>query len=184
MNVMSRKLEKDLRNSVKNRPPETCDSANRIRRWRRHRSRWRPSAACKRRSWLEQLPEQAYRKTAGAVRWRLEYPELSLSELAAEFDPPVSKSCPESPGCGSWQEIYPRGPSLNKTNFTKDKRGTSLWSGVNKRLVTTEKRLSHSCQEAFWRLFQDVIGLTETQCLNLGRRLRCGAQAPASYAAL
>ena len=24
---------------------------------------------------------------------RLEYPELSLSELAAEFDPPVSKSC-------------------------------------------------------------------------------------------
>ncbi len=30
------------------------------------------------------------RETAGL---RLEYPELTLSELAEEFDPPVTKSC-------------------------------------------------------------------------------------------
>ena len=38
---------------------------------------------------LEQLPDKLQETAA----LRLEYPELSLSELAAEFDPPVSKSC-------------------------------------------------------------------------------------------
>ena len=37
---------------------------------------------------LEQLPDKLQETAA----LRLEYPELSLSELAAEFDPPVSKS--------------------------------------------------------------------------------------------
>ena len=38
---------------------------------------------------LEQLPDKLQETAA----LRLEYPELSLSELAAEFDPPGSKSC-------------------------------------------------------------------------------------------
>jgi len=38
---------------------------------------------------LEQLPDKLQETAA----LRLEYPEVSLSELAAEFDPPVSKSC-------------------------------------------------------------------------------------------
>ena len=38
---------------------------------------------------LEQLPDKLQETAA----LRLEYPELSLSERAAEFDPPVSKSC-------------------------------------------------------------------------------------------
>ena len=38
---------------------------------------------------LEQLPDKLQETAA----LRLEYPELSLSELAAEFDPPASKSC-------------------------------------------------------------------------------------------
>ena len=38
---------------------------------------------------LAQLPDKL-RKTAAL---RLEYPELSLSELAETFDPPVTKSC-------------------------------------------------------------------------------------------
>ena len=37
---------------------------------------------------LEQLPDKLQETAA----LRLEYPELSLSELAAEFDPPVSKA--------------------------------------------------------------------------------------------
>ena len=38
---------------------------------------------------LEQLPDKLQETAA----LRLAYPELSLSEMAAEFDPPVSKSC-------------------------------------------------------------------------------------------
>ena len=38
---------------------------------------------------LEELPE----KMKETVRLREEYPELTLAELAQEFDPPVTKSC-------------------------------------------------------------------------------------------
>lgn len=87
MNVMSAKMEKDLRNSVNRRL--NCDSANldkavlaaqeQLEAIRRLRSDGR----------LETLPEKL--KATAALREA--HPELSLSELAETFDPPVTKSC-------------------------------------------------------------------------------------------
>ena len=37
--------------------------------------------------------EEALEKLKETIVLREAYPELSLSELAAEFDPPISKSC-------------------------------------------------------------------------------------------
>lgn len=87
MNVMTAKMEKDLRNSVNRRL--NCDSANldkavlaaqeQLEAIRRLRSDGR----------LETLPEKL--KATAALREA--HPELSLSELAETFDPPVTKSC-------------------------------------------------------------------------------------------
>jgi len=86
MDVMTAKLEKQLRGSVNRRV--NCDAANvdkvvaaaqqQIEAIRRIDSAGR----------LEELPEKL-RETA---RLRLEYPEYTLSELTEEFLPPVSKS--------------------------------------------------------------------------------------------
>ena len=87
MNIMSAKLEKDLRNSVNRRL--NCDSANldkAVEAAQEQLEAIRRLQAC---DLLEQLPDKLQETAA----LRLEYPELSLSELAEEFDPPISKSC-------------------------------------------------------------------------------------------
>ena len=87
MNVMSAKLEKDLRNSVNRRL--NCDSANLDKSVEAAQEQMEAIRRLQAAELLEQLPDKLQETAA----LRLEYPELSLSELAAEFDPPVSKSC-------------------------------------------------------------------------------------------
>ena len=87
MNVMSAKLEKDLRNSVNRRL--NCDSANLDKAVEAAQEQMEAIRRLQAAELLEQLPGKLQETAA----LRLEYPELSLSELAAEFDPPVSKSC-------------------------------------------------------------------------------------------
>ena len=87
MNIMSAKLEKDLRNSVNRRI--NCDSAivdKAIEAAQEQLEAIRRLRAADR---LDQLPEKL-RQTAAL---REANPEMTLSELAAEFDPPVTKSC-------------------------------------------------------------------------------------------
>ena len=87
MNVMTAKMEKDLRNSVNRRL--NCDSANvdkAIEASMEHVEAIRRLRAADK---LDELPEKL--KETAALRE--EYPELTLSELAQEFDPPVTKSC-------------------------------------------------------------------------------------------
>lgn len=87
MSVMSAKLEKDLRNSVNRRL--NCDSAIWTRRWRRPQEQLESIRKLQRAGLLDQLPDKLQLTAA----LRLENPELTLSELAEEFDPPVTKSC-------------------------------------------------------------------------------------------
>ena len=87
MQLMSAKMEKDLRNSVNRRL--NCDSANvdkAIEASMEHMEAIRKLRAAEK---LEDLPEKL--KETAALREK--YPELTLSELAQEFDPPVTKSC-------------------------------------------------------------------------------------------
>ena len=87
MNVMSAKLEKDLRNSVNRRL--NCDSANLDKAVLASQEQLEAIRALQAAGLLDQLPDKLQLTAA----LRLENPELSLSELAEEFDPPVSKSC-------------------------------------------------------------------------------------------
>ena len=87
MNVMSAKLEKDLRNSVNRRL--NCDSANLDKAVLAAQEQMEAIRALQTEGLLEQLPD----KLQVTAALRLENPELTLSELAEEFDPPVSKSC-------------------------------------------------------------------------------------------
>jgi hypothetical protein len=87
MNVMSAKMEKDLHNSVNRRL--NCDSANLDKTVEAAQEQLEAIRRLRAAGLLEQLPDKL-QQTAGL---RVEYPELTLSELAAEFDPPVTKSC-------------------------------------------------------------------------------------------
>lgn len=87
MNIMSAKLEKDLRNSVNRRL--NCDSANLDKAVEAAQEQMEAIRKLMAAGLLEQLPDKL-QLTAGL---RLENPELTLSELAEEFDPPVTKSC-------------------------------------------------------------------------------------------
>ncbi len=87
MKLMSTKLEKDLRNSVNRRL--NCDSANLDKSVEAAQSQGEAIRKLQAAGRLPELPDKL-RQTAAL---RLEYPELSLSELAEEFDPPVTKSC-------------------------------------------------------------------------------------------
>ena len=87
MQIMSAKLEKDLRNSVNRRL--NCDSANVDKAVEAAQEQLEAIRALQGAGRLEQLPAKL-RQTAAL---RLEHPELSLSELAESFDPPVTKSC-------------------------------------------------------------------------------------------
>ena len=87
MSVMSAKLEKDLRNSVNRRL--NCDSANLDKAVEAAQEQLEAIRRLRQAGLLEQLPDKLQLTAA----LRLENPELTLSELAEEFDPPVTKSC-------------------------------------------------------------------------------------------
>ena len=87
MSVMSAKLEKDLRNSVNRRL--NCDSANLDKAVEAAQEQLESIRKLQRAGLLDQLPDKLQLTAA----LRLENPELTLSELAEEFDPPVTKSC-------------------------------------------------------------------------------------------
>lgn len=87
MNVMSAKVEKDLRNSVNRRL--NCDSANLDKAVDAAQEQLEAIRRIAAAGLMEQLPDKLQQTAA----LRLENPELTLSELAGEFDPPVTKSC-------------------------------------------------------------------------------------------
>lgn len=87
MNVMSAKMEKDLRNSVNRRL--NCDSANLDKAVLAAQEQLEAIRRLRAAGWLEQLPDKL--KETAALREA--HPELSLSELAEAVDPPVTKSC-------------------------------------------------------------------------------------------
>ena len=87
MNVMSAKLEKDLRNSVNRRL--NCDSANLDKAVLAAQEQLDAIRTLRNGGAWDDLPEKI-RQTA---EMRERYPELTLSELAEEFVPPISKSC-------------------------------------------------------------------------------------------
>ena len=87
MEIMSTKLEKGLRNSVNRRL--NCDSANLDKAVEAAQSQGAAIRKLQAAGRLMELPDKLQQTAA----LRLEFPELSLSELAEEFDPPVTKSC-------------------------------------------------------------------------------------------
>lgn len=87
MNVMTAKMEKDLRNSVNRRL--NCDSANLDKAVGAAQEQLEAIRKLETAGILEKQPEKL-RQTASL---RAANPELTLSELAEEFDPPVTKSC-------------------------------------------------------------------------------------------
>lgn len=87
MRIMSTKLEKGLRNSVNRRL--NCDSANLDKAVEAAQSQAEAIRKLQAAGRLMELPDKLQQTAA----LRLEFPELSLSELAEEFDPPVTKSC-------------------------------------------------------------------------------------------
>ena len=87
MEIMTAKMEKELRNSVNRRL--NCDSANldkTVEAAQEQREAIRQLRAAEK---LETLPQKLQQTAA----LREIHPELTLSELAQEFTPPVSKSC-------------------------------------------------------------------------------------------
>jgi len=87
MNIMSAKLEKDLRNSVNRRL--NCDSANLDKAVTAAQEQLESIRKLRLSGVLENLPD----KLKETAERREKNPELTLSELAAEFDPPLTKSC-------------------------------------------------------------------------------------------
>lgn len=85
--IMSTKLEKGLRNSVNRRL--NCDSANLDKAVEAAQSQGEAIRKLQGAGRLMKLPDKLQQTAA----LRLEYPELSLAELAEMFDPPVTKSC-------------------------------------------------------------------------------------------
>ena len=87
MEIMTAKMEKDLRNSVNRRL--NCDSANLDKTVEAAQEQTEAIRRLRSAERLEQLPE----KLQETARLRERNPELTLSELAMEFTPPVTKSC-------------------------------------------------------------------------------------------
>lgn len=86
MKIMSAKIEKEMTNSVNRKV--NCDTANVTKTVDAAQLQIKAINKLKELSKFDGLPEKL-RQTA---ELRLEYPELSLTELAAMFDPPVTKS--------------------------------------------------------------------------------------------
>lgn len=87
MNIMSAKMEKDLRNSVNRRL--NCDTANLDKAVEAAAEQMEAIRKLDAAGVLEKQPEKL-RQTA---QMRMQNPELTLSELAEEFNPPLTKSC-------------------------------------------------------------------------------------------
>lgn len=87
MNVMSAKMEKDLRNRVNRRL--NCDSANLDKTVAAAQEQLEAIRRLMETGVMAQLPDKL--QTVAALR--LENPELTLAELAEEFEPPITKSC-------------------------------------------------------------------------------------------
>lgn len=87
INIMSAKMEKDLRNSVNRRL--NCDSANLDKAVEAAQEQLEAIRKLRNRGTLETLPEKLQQTAA----LRELHPELTLSELAEEFAPPITKSC-------------------------------------------------------------------------------------------
>ena len=87
MNIMTAKMEKDLRNSVNRRL--NCDNANLDKAVEAAQEQLEAIRKLQENGTMETLPEKL-RQTA---ELRELHPELTLSELAEEFQPPVTKSC-------------------------------------------------------------------------------------------
>lgn len=86
MEIMNSKLERDLRGRVNRRV--NCDSANLDKTVAAAQRQIDGIRLLQERGILETLPE-SLRETA---RLRLDWPELTLSQLAEQFDPPLTKS--------------------------------------------------------------------------------------------
>ena len=80
-------VEKSVRNSVNRKV--NCDSANLDKAVLAAQEQLEAIRKLQTAGLLEQLPDKLQQTAA----LRLENPELTLSELAEEFDPPVTKSC-------------------------------------------------------------------------------------------
>ncbi len=87
MEVMAAKVEKDLRNSVNRRL--NCDNANLDKAVEAAQEQMEGIRKLIAAGLMDQLPDKLQQTAA----MRLENPELPLSELAGEFDPPITKSC-------------------------------------------------------------------------------------------
>ncbi len=86
MEMMNAKVEKDLRNEVNRRV--NCEAANVGKTVDAAQEQLSAISRLYEQGRVESLPE----KLKETIVLRETYPELSLSELAAEFDPPISKS--------------------------------------------------------------------------------------------
>ena len=87
MRIMSTKVEKGIRNSVNRRL--NCDSANLDKAVEAAQSQGAAIRKLEAAGRLKDLPDKLQETAA----LRLAHLELSLSELAETFDPPVTKSC-------------------------------------------------------------------------------------------
>ena len=86
MEIMNAKAEKDLRNGVNRRV--NCEAANVDKAVEAAQEQLEAIRRLYDLGRVEKLPE----KLKETIVLRETFPELSLSELAAEFDPPISKS--------------------------------------------------------------------------------------------
>ena len=88
MEVMNAKVEKNLMNGVNRRL--NCDVANVDKAVQAAQGQIQAIHRLESRGELAKLPE----KLQETARLRLDYPELSLAQLAEAAMPPVTKSCP------------------------------------------------------------------------------------------
>ena len=86
MGVMTAKLEKDLNGSINRQV--NCDAANLDKAVEAAQTQLEAIRRLQARGQLDHLPE----KLQQAARLRLLYPEYTLSQLAQQHDPPLSKS--------------------------------------------------------------------------------------------
>ena len=87
MNLMNLRVEKDLRNDVNRRV--NCEAANLDKAVDAAQEQLSAIRLLYELDRVESLPD----KLKETIILRETYPELTLAQLAAEFDPPVSKSC-------------------------------------------------------------------------------------------
>ena len=156
MNVMSAKLEKDLRNSVNRRL--NCDSANLDKSVEAAQEQMEAIRRLQAAELLEQLPDKLQETAAG-----------------------ISGTEPFRAGGG----IRPAGEQILSESPAAEAAGAGKRSSLIKRKEEFEMnrceqaaayhKKGFNCCQSVLAAFQDVIGLTETQCLTLGGGFGAGA---------